>query len=304
MLKGQSGASLAEFLVAAPLVLLIGMATLQAGLIYHGKTTLNYAVFEAARTGATHNAQVAVMRNELGQRLAPVEGGDGSLERMALSMADSVVDANDATITQLRILNPTLEAFDDWGVVSPATQQRIIPNAHLRHKSDDIGDASGLTIQDANLLKVQVVYGLDMKVPVVGDLIAETMQIIDAENSHYYRRKKFPLSAVATVRMQSDAWESEVLASVAPAVAPQSESINDSEEGEQGGIGNVLGGNPTDAGTSPVPDCVEDEFGLGGITELINTADYVNQQCVVSTQAFTPTHTQTSSPPDSQADCA
>ncbi len=303
MLKGQSGASLAEFLVAAPLVLLIGMATLQAGLIYHGKTTLNYAVFEAARTGATHNAQVAVMRDELGQRLAPVKGGDGSLEHMALSMAKSVVDANDATTTELSILNPTPAAFDDWGLVSPATQQRIIPNAHLRHKSDEIGVASGLTIQDANLLKVRVVYGLDLRVPVVGDLIAEAMQIIDVENSHYYHRKKFPLSAVATVRMQSDAWESEVLASIAPAVAPQSET-NGTSEGEQGEAGEVAPINPTDATTSTTTDCTDDEFGLGGITELINTADYLNQQCVVSTQAFTPTNPQESTPPNNQADCA
>ena len=303
MLKGQSGASLAEFLVAAPLVLLVGMATLQAGLIYHGKTTLNYAVFEAARTGATHNAQVAVMRDELGQRLAPVKGGDGSLEHMALSMAKSVVDANDATTTELSILNPTPAAFDDWGLVSSVTQQRIIPNTHLRHKSDEIGFASGLTIQDANLLKVRVVYGLDLKVPVVSDLIAEAMQIIDVENSHYYQRKKFPLSAVATVRMQSDAWESEVLASIAPAVAPQSETSG-ADEGEQGDAGDIATANPTDAGSSTNPDCADDEFGLGGITELINTADYVNQQCVVSTQAFTPTNPQESAPPDSQADCA
>lgn len=303
MHKGQSGASLAEFLVAAPLVLLIGMATLQAGLIYHGKTTLNYAVFEAARTGATHNAQVAVMRDELGQRLAPVKGGDGSLEHMALSMAKSVVDANDVTTTELSILNPTPAAFDDWGLVSPATQQRIIPNAHLSHKSDEIGVASGLTIQDANLLKVRVVYGLDLNVPVVGDLIAEAMQIIDVENSHYYHRKKFPLSAVATVRMQSDAWESEVLASIAPAIAPQSET-NGTSEGEQGDDGEVAPINPTDSTTSTTTDCADDEFGLGGITELINTADYLNQQCVVSTQAFTPTNPQESTPLDSQADCA
>ncbi|MFK8078020.1 MAG: TadE/TadG family type IV pilus assembly protein [Granulosicoccus sp.] len=303
MLKGQRGASLAEFLVAAPLVLLIGMATLQAGLIYHGKTTLNYAVFEAARTGATHNAQVAVMRDELGQRLAPVKGGDTSLEHMALSIAESVVDANDATTTQLRILNPTPAAFDDWGLVSPVTQQRIIPNAHLRHKSDEIGFASGLTIQDANLLKIRVVYGLDLKVPVVGELIAEAMQIIDVKNSHYYHQKKFPLSAVATVRMQSDAWESEVLASIAPSIAPQSET-NGTDEGDQEDIGEVAPENPTDAGTPTMTDCADDEFGLGGITELINTADYVDQQCVVSTHAFTPTNPQTSVTSENQADCA
>ena len=42
----QNGASMTEFLIAAPLVLIIGMTSLQAALLYHGKTTLNYATFE------------------------------------------------------------------------------------------------------------------------------------------------------------------------------------------------------------------------------------------------------------------
>ena len=37
----QSGATLAEFAIIAPVVMFIGMTTVQAGLIYHGKTTLN-----------------------------------------------------------------------------------------------------------------------------------------------------------------------------------------------------------------------------------------------------------------------
>ena len=155
MYTRESGASLAEFLVAAPIVMLIGMATVQAALIYHGKTTLNYATFEAARTGAVNNAQMKLMRRELGQRLAPVHGGDGSLEKAAIAMAKSVVEVERPDITRMEILNPTMEAFDDWGVDSQTTQHRVIPNNHLRHKSHEIGQASGLSLRDANLLKLK-----------------------------------------------------------------------------------------------------------------------------------------------------
>ena len=53
----------------------MGMGTLQAGLLYHGKSTLNYDTFEAARVGATQHAQPGPMRRELGIRLAALHGG-------------------------------------------------------------------------------------------------------------------------------------------------------------------------------------------------------------------------------------
>ena len=40
----------------------IGGGTVQTGLAYHGKTVLNYATFEAARTGAVQHALVDRMR--------------------------------------------------------------------------------------------------------------------------------------------------------------------------------------------------------------------------------------------------
>lgn len=290
MRNKNSGASLTEFIVAAPIVMLICMATVQAALIYHGKTTLNYATFEAARTGAVNHAQVTLMVNELGQRLAPVQGGDGTMETAALAVANSIVEAKRTDITRLEILNPTIEAFDDWGVQSRTTQHRVIPNNHLRHKGHEIGPASGLSVRDANLLKIKVTYGLDLKVPVVGRLFALAMTQIDTKNAHFYLRKKFPLTAVATLRMQSEVWEQEILAareSAQPPVAVESgigEGI-DNGDGQQPPSEN----NP-DMGelSSSLPDsaCEGGEYGLGSVSELINTADYVHQQCPVENPAF------------------
>ena len=297
----QAGASLAEFIVAAPIVMLIGMASVQAALIYHGKTTLNYATFEAARTGAVNHAQVALMRKELGQRLAPVQGGDGSVEKAALAVTQSMIEAEREDITQLEILNPTVEAFADWGVHSQVTHHRVLPNSHLRHKGHEIGPASGLSLRDVNLLKVKVTYGLNLKVPVVGKLFAMAMMTVDAKNAHFYVRNKFPLTAVATVRMQSEVWEQEIVNSRVSTLPPTEVEPVDEVAGGSGEQP-YTGSTPTsDTPTEELPssDCEGGEYGLGAISELIDTSEYSNQACPVENPAFsTPTSSDSSSSSD------
>lgn len=306
----QSGASITEFLLAAPIVAMIGLTTAQAGLIYHGKTTLNYATFEAARTGAVNHAQVAMMREELGVRLAPVQGGDGTMERAVQAMARSTIAVQDRLATRLEVINPTPAAFDDWGINSAEVHQRVIPNAHLRHRDHQVGSRSGLSLRDANLLKVKVTYGLDMKVPIVRDLIALAMIEVDPKNAHYYRRHQFPLTAVATVRMQSDAWENEILAATAdpagsstpsgtlPVITPpdtenlvpvgdHSESQQNQEQGErqetqassEDGVALGLECDGSSGGGGG-------EFGLGNEPIWIETADYEAAQCSAGNWAY------------------
>ncbi len=143
----QSGASLAEFSIITPVVLILGMGTVQAGLIYHGKSTLNYATFEAARNGAVNNAQLDVMRQELGLRLAPLQGGDGSAASALVAITKSKIMVNDPIGTRVKVLNPTTAAFDDWGVNSSEFNRRVLPNAHLRHRDHTIGATSGLSLR-------------------------------------------------------------------------------------------------------------------------------------------------------------
>lgn len=290
MRSKYSGASLTEFVVAAPIIMFVGMATVQAALIYHGKTTLNYATFEAARTGAVNHAQVSLMVEELGQRLAPVQGGDGSFARAAQAMAQSVVEAKRPDVTRLEILNPTIEAFEDWGVNSQTTHHRVIPNSHLRHKSHEIGAASGLSLRDANLLKVKVTYGLDLKVPVVSKLIGFAMAKIDSGNAHFYLRQKFPLVAVATVRMQSEVWQQEIQAAREIAQPPAAAGSGNGDDTT------TASGQIPPAGRIPEftetpqsltgSECDEGEYGLGNVSEMINTADYTKQACSVENPAF------------------
>jgi len=108
------GATLVEFIIAAPLVFLLGLGTLQTGLIYHAKTTLNYATFEAARTGAVNHAQISPMEEELAYRLAPVYGGTGSESSAGGAIAAAFADNISPFAARVQILNPTSAMFDAW----------------------------------------------------------------------------------------------------------------------------------------------------------------------------------------------
>ncbi len=204
----ENGATTVEVIVIAWILLLAFLLCLQLGMIYHAKLVLNYAVFEAARKGAVNHAQISAMRDELGIRLAPLYGGDGSADAALLAMASSSLETNDRTTTRLTIINPTSAAFDDWAVQDPVNRRRIIPNAHLRDHSTVVGTRSGLSLQDANLLKLQVEYGVKLGVPIAGAMIARLMTVIQPQKAAFYVQRKLPLTSVATVRMQSSAWES------------------------------------------------------------------------------------------------
>ena len=208
--RGMRGAAVVEFLVALPALLLVGLGGWQAALMYNAKTTLGYATFEAARVGAVSHAQGGAMRRELGVRLAPLYGGDGSARKAMAALTRASLDVQDSRHARIDIINPTKEAFDDFGteIVDPRTGEirRGIPNSHLRYRSRTVGKNSGVTIQDANLLKIKATYGYKLTVPLMSRVIPAVMGRLDPANRAFYDAGRIPLTAVATVRMQSDAW--------------------------------------------------------------------------------------------------
>jgi len=203
----QRGASLVEFLIVAMVLLLVGMLCIQLALIYQAKLVLNYATFEAARAGAVAHAQLPAMRRELGIRLSPLAGGGSSASGPATAIALSSATVHNPVNTSIELISPSLASFDDWGKTGESSRWRYIPNNHLRYADDDVGSRSGLTLRDANLLRIRVVYGIELKVPLVGAMLARGLSLIDPDNAAYYARQHLPLVAIATVRMQSEAWE-------------------------------------------------------------------------------------------------
>ncbi len=216
----QNGSSMIEFVLAAPILLLLGLGTVQAGLMYHANTLLNYATFEAARKGAVNHAEPVVMEQEFSIRLAPVYGGDGTDASILQAIQASVRDNSASPFTTLTILNPTADAFNDWGLVNAVSGHLEIPNSHLRQRHDALapGPASGVSLQDANILKIKSTYAFELKVPFVNRLFLETLTLLYPENTVYYASNRVPLESVATVRMQSPARQSVHIAAVPGAV--------------------------------------------------------------------------------------
>jgi hypothetical protein len=111
---------------------------------------------------------------------------------------------------RIRILNPTREAFADFG--ESVDGELELPYTHLDQRSTAIGSASGLNIQDANLLRVQITYGHPLTVPFVGWIIARAAEaghaltpVFDARERAMLAAERLPITVTATVRMHSRA---------------------------------------------------------------------------------------------------
>ena len=203
--KRQFGAAMAEFLVATPALLLLGLGGFQGVMAYNAKTVLDYATFEAARTGAVTHAQTGPMRETLGLRLAPVFGGDGSAKDAIAAITRASLDTQDTRYTKIQILNPTQQAFDDFGGPSPIPGVKEIQNSHLKYLPNTPGATSQVSIQDANLLKIKVTYGYRLTVPLISNVVTALLEKTDPKHAVYYAANRIPIQAVATVRMQSEA---------------------------------------------------------------------------------------------------
>jgi hypothetical protein len=109
------------------------------------------------------------------------------------------------------------------------------------------------------------------------------MTEIDAKNAHFYSRKKFPLMAVATVRMQSEVWEQEILAARASSQPPAEADSGagdgiDDGDGQQPPTENTPDPNGTPANL-PDPECEGGEYGLGSRKSCFQYAEFWRLGC-------------------------
>lgn len=227
----QRGASMTEFVVIAPIALLMLLAILQFGLVYMAKLTVNNATFMAARHGAVRNADTQQIYESLVKGLLPfyvnATGGQPDAGRMAEAWARARADA--AVFTRLERISPSSEAFTGFALERGG--QRFIPNDNLEYRLSDAGnmrtgpEGRRISIRDANVLKIEVKYGYELKVPLINTIMRKVMCLgqagggsVDAwmarnaaghdpGNCAYYLFGRIPLIATATVNMQSDAME-------------------------------------------------------------------------------------------------
>lgn len=238
----QRGTSIVETVIALPILLVVILGAIQFALIYEAKATLNHASLQAARVGAVRNADPEAIRRGLASGLTALYSPESSLAGFARTSAR--IQADLATDARIRILNPMREAFDDFAV--DVDGEREIPSDRLHARNTAFGARSGINIQDANLLKVQVTYGYELNVPLVNWFIARVLLGVtgagDSFEQQLLRRTRLPIVATATVRMQSPARLSDIVVSRSDfpsleripidASPPSSEDESEGEEGD------------------------------------------------------------------------
>ncbi|WP_416394978.1 polymorphic toxin-type HINT domain-containing protein [Allohahella sp. A8] len=255
---GSRGAGVIEFWVACLALLPLVLGGTQAALVYNAKTILNQATFEAARIGAVQHGVPAPMQEELARRMASLYGPTQDHTSFTQAYAKALVDINTPALpgqrigsgTQLRVLNPTQEAFQDFG--SEIDGQKQIPNHHLKRRGTEVGSRSKVNIQDANLLKIEVTYGYKLSVPIIAPLIGAVMQVADPANANFYKADpvRLPIKASALVRMHSN-----------PFLTAANVSANNVlDGGGDGGIGDGDGYGPLPGGI----DNPDDDGGNAG----------------------------------------
>lgn len=201
--RAVRGGAFIESLLAVPVVLLLGLGALQWSLLLHARTAAEYALLEAARAGSVGQALPEAIEAGLARGFMPywfgVDAGQSWAGAVAASNARLREGIAAGWVRWIQ-LSPTVESFADWGEAArdaggyPVAGIVEIPNDNLQwaglrapaggvadmRGDEPIGSGSGQTLNDANLLKLELRYGVPMIVPLVGRIAVWVMRIADA----------------------------------------------------------------------------------------------------------------------------
>lgn len=165
----QRGQTMTEYIVILPLLLILILGVIQFALIYQAKSSLNYATFMGARQGALMNAQKPSIKQGVASGMAPYfmrASSSAALTDVTKARLIAAIEVFNTKTTQVDILSPTESAFDDFS----RADEGVIPNDNLMFR-DATPRESGMSIQDANLLKIRVTYCVKLVVPFVNRVI-------------------------------------------------------------------------------------------------------------------------------------
>jgi len=230
MHRQNAGQSMVEFIIVTPIILLLLFGALQFALIYHAKTALNYAAFEAARFGAVSNARMSEMENAFARAMAAIHTHNPTSDDV-MCAREIVYKEIESGFVNIEVLNPSEEAFTQLADPN-ITDDFVIPNDNLMYRFTTTN--SGLTIQDANLLKIRVSYCYPLYVPYINRVLGIMLTNIKSDDcpgctgsfttTGSFERGcldngRFPIHSQAIVRMQSPAMLSAVNSKISPGVA-------------------------------------------------------------------------------------
>ncbi|MFO7324834.1 MAG: pilus assembly protein [Pseudomonadota bacterium] len=205
-----AGAAMVEFHVVALFALLpLCLGTLQLALLMAENHHIDHATFQAARQAAMSGGDTDAARRALaGAAAALFLSGAGELDsgnatgRVARAYAAALADH--LRFGRIRILNPTPEAQLDFAGMRAG--RRVIPNDNLLYRPHAPGQRSGLTLQQANVLRLEVDWCRPLVVPFVRELLPGLLRRMDLDpwRQYCYSQGRVPIRSAASTPMQSD----------------------------------------------------------------------------------------------------
>lgn len=162
------GQSMVEFLIVLPSLLLIVLGILQFSLMYQARNLLNHATFIGARQGALSGGDINAIKDGVASAMTPLFmrvdlESQPALQDLAKARLISTIEIFNLDTASVEILSPTADAQDAHNVGGK------IPNDNLMYRPTAVD--GGVSVQDANLLKIQVTYCFKLIVPFVNRLI-------------------------------------------------------------------------------------------------------------------------------------
>lgn len=225
----QSGFSLIEHLWLWPLLVMLTLGTIQLGLLFKARATVNNATFLAAREGSINHADKSVMLNKLATAMAPlyVKAKPDLVELKKRRLEQTI--AAKVGKGAIQVISPTPEVFrafavKQYGLEGKPGKMRErqffqVPNDNLNLRSSATktvkvgGKNVAINLQDANLLKIRGHWCYELQVPMVNVLLRKTMRTMGSTSHPHWAncealslvtgQQLIPVSGHTVVRMQS-----------------------------------------------------------------------------------------------------
>ncbi|WP_449446983.1 TadE/TadG family type IV pilus assembly protein [Thermomonas brevis] len=233
------GQAMVELLIAAPVVFFMILMIVQMVLLYRIKSTLDYAALMTARAGAVSGLKRGDMQAAFAKGMMPLYAHKTGMAELETAYAKARADL--LLFGDITVVNPTRAAWNEFKE-RQYNGQYALPNDSLAYRSHAVG-SSGVSVQDANLLKVKLTYDAPLVVPFVGWVLGGKSQYLKAgtfESSPLTTlTRRLRVESYAIVRMQSPIYES------------QSDMLaGGSSSGSSGGGSGEGGGSPGSGGSS------------------------------------------------------
>lgn len=205
-----AGAATVEFHIVALFALLpLCLGMLQLALLMTDNHHIDHAAFLAARRAAMAGGDPDVARRAFAQAssllfvdAAAEMDAAGAAAKVARAYALAVADQ--ARFGRLRVTAPDPQAQADFAI--RRGEGRVIPNDGLEYRTAAAGRRSGISIQQANVLRIEVVWCRPLIVPFARELLLGALRTIDRDPWHRYcyAAGRVPVRSEGTSPMQSD----------------------------------------------------------------------------------------------------